>query len=57
MWEDLQMCESSLEWIVEGLKEGTLVCVTDGSYFKKKSPIVYSPGWIIADQRTKLQIG
>ena len=39
MWEDLRMCESSLEQIVEGLKEGTLVCVTDGSYFKKKVPM------------------
>ena len=51
------MCESSLEWVVEGLKEGTLVCVTDGSYFKREAPDVCSTGWIIAGQRTKLQIG
>ena len=38
MWEDLRMCKSSLKWVVEGLKEGTLVCVTDGSYFKKEAP-------------------
>ena len=57
MWEDLRLCESSLEWIVEGSKKGTLVCVTDGSYFKKKAPNVCSAGWIIADQRTKRQIG
>ena len=31
MWEDLCMSKSSLEWIVEGLKEGTLVCITNGS--------------------------
>ena len=44
MWEDLRLCESSLEWVVEGLREGTLVCVTDGSYFKKKAPNVCSAG-------------
>ena len=57
MWEDLRLSESSLEWVVEGLKEGSLVCVTDGSYFKKKAPNVCSAGWIIADRRTKRQIG
>ena len=44
MWEDLRMCESSLEWVLEGLKEGTLVCVTNGSYFKKEAPDVCSAG-------------
>ena len=57
MWEGLRMWKSSLEWVVEGLNEGTLVCVTDGSYFKREAPNVCSAGWIIADRRAKLQIG
>ena len=42
---------------MESLREGTLVCVTDGSYFKKKAPNVCGAGWIIANSRTKQQIG
>ena len=38
------------------MREGTLVCVTDGSYMKKKAPNVYSTGWIMACRRTKRQI-
>ena len=56
MWRDLCMDDSSLEWVVESLREGTLVCVTDGSYFKKKAPNVCGAGWILANSRTKRQI-
>lgn len=37
MWSDLRLTKSP-EWIVECLKKKTLVCVTDGSYNKKKAP-------------------
>lgn len=33
------------------------VCVTDGSYMKKKAPNVCSAGWIVACRQTKRQIG
>ena len=36
MWDDLRMKESP-EWVAECLRNKTLVCVTDGSYAKKKA--------------------
>ena len=51
MWSDLRLVESS-EWVVECLKNRTLVCVTDSSYQKKKTPILFSAGWIMACKNT-----
>ena len=43
MWEDLKMTESP-EWVAECLRNKALVCVTDGSYAKKKASDVCSAG-------------
>ena len=37
----------SPEWMAYYLRNKTLICVTDGSYAKKKAREVYSVGWII----------
>ena len=47
MWEDLRMTESP-EGVAECLRNKTLICVTDGSYAKKKASDVCSAGWIMA---------
>ena len=51
MWEDLRMTES-LEWVAECLRNKTLICVTDGSYTKKKAREVCSAGWLMACKQT-----
>ena len=39
------------------VRDGNLVCVTDGSYMKKRAKNVCSAGWILACRVTKRQIG
>ena len=39
-------------WMISSLRSGNLVCVTDGSYDRKKSPNVCAAGWIIMDTST-----
>ena len=43
MWQDVQMNETP-EWAAECLRNGDLVCVTDGSYNKKSAPDICSTG-------------
>ena len=39
-------------WMVSALRAGNLVCVTDGSYDRQRSPRVCAAGWIIMDTVT-----
>ena len=39
-------------WMVSALRAGTLVCVTDGSYDRQRSPRVCAAGWVIMDTVT-----
>ena len=55
MWEGLSLNEKP-EWVAECLRNGTLVCVTDGSYMKKSAPDLCSAGWILACRRTRRYI-
>ena len=56
MWKDLRMGQSAA-WVADCLRDGNLVCVTDGSYMKKHAKDVCSAGWILACRVTKRQIG
>ena len=43
MWEgieDGQATKSDLSWLVQGMKSGSLLWVTDGSYDRKHSPVL-----------------
>ena len=55
MWEGLRLNEKP-EWVAECLRNGTLVCVTDGSYIKKSAPDLCSAGWVLACKRTRRYI-
>jgi hypothetical protein len=47
MWDGVEDPQQDLQWLVDGLKNGTLLCVTDGSYHKKLAPTVSGAGWLI----------
>ena len=48
MWDSVEDPHQDLQWLVDGLKRnGTLLCVTDGSYHKKLAPTVSGAGWLI----------
>jgi hypothetical protein len=50
MWDkigDGQATKSNLTWLVQGMKSNTLVWVTDGSYDRKRAPLLSGVGWII----------
>ena len=46
MWNNLYV-PVNINWIVTGIEQGTLICVTDGSYDRKKAPKICGAGWII----------
>ena len=54
-WDGLILSEDP-SWVAKCLKNGTLVCVTDGSYNKQVAPDVCSAGWVMACLQTKRQI-
>ena len=50
MWEgidDSQSTKHDLAWAVEGMKNNTLIWVTDGSYDKDRAIYLCGVGWII----------
>ena len=55
MWKDLRM-EADPSWVAESLKNGTLVCVTDGSFNRSVDPDICSAGWIIQCRETEKRI-
>ena len=36
-----------LRWLIDGMKNGTLIWVTDGSYDRKRATCISGAGWII----------
>jgi hypothetical protein len=44
--------KSNLSWLVQGMKSNTLLWVTDGSYDRKRAPVLSRVGWIIFCQHT-----
>ena len=45
-WVENEGGKSNVEWIVNGMKEGCLIWVADGSYKRKIAPCVSGVGWI-----------
>jgi hypothetical protein len=55
MWEgieDGQATKCDLSWLVQEMKSDSLLWVTDGSYDRKRAPVLSGVGWIIFCQRT-----
>ena len=46
-WVENEGRKQDVEWIVNGMKEGCLVWVADGSYKRKIAPCVSGVGWIV----------
>ena len=55
MWKKLDFKED-LRWVSEALESGTLVCVTDGSFNRKRAHNICGAGWVIHCTRTGKQI-
>jgi hypothetical protein len=50
MWEgieDSQSTKHDLSWLIQGMTLGSLIWVTDGSYDRKRAPVISGVGWII----------
>ena len=52
MWKDHHVPDDN-DWIVAGMEQGTLICIIDGSYDRKKAPTICGAGWIILCSLTK----
>jgi hypothetical protein len=55
MWEGVQPDKDSPQdmlWVAEGLTNGSLIWVTDGSYDRKKAIDLCGVGWIIFCTKT-----
>jgi hypothetical protein len=50
MWdkvEDSQTTKHNLSWLIQGMEMNSLIWVTDGSYDRKRTPVISRVGWII----------
>ena len=47
MWSSVTNKGTDLQWVVEALRNGTAIWVTDGSFFKKIAPTISGAGWVI----------
>ena len=47
MWEEVVGDKDDLSWLVDAMRKGTAVLVTDGSYDRKRAPSVSGAGWVI----------
>ncbi len=45
--EDGQITKHDLLWLIQGMTSGSLIWVTDGSYDRKRAPVISGVGWII----------
>jgi hypothetical protein len=55
MWEgieDVQATKHGLSWLAQRMESNTLLWVTDGSYDRKRAPVLSGVGWIIFCQTT-----
>ena len=52
MWENMDRTED-LSWVVEGMKNYSLIWVTDGSYDRIRAPTVSGAGWVIYCTKSK----
>ena len=47
MWEEMSGADHDLSWPVAAFEEGTAVLVADGSYDRRRAPMVSGAGWVI----------
>ena len=47
MWDGVEDPQQDLQWLVDGINNGSLIGVTDGSYARKAAPTVSGAGWLI----------
>ncbi len=55
MWEGIHnghTTKHDISWLVEGMQTNSLVWVTNGSYDRKRAPVISGVGWIIFCQPT-----
>ena len=55
-WVENEGGNSDVEWIVNGMKEGCLIWVADGSYKRKIAPCVSGLGWIVYCTKTQREL-
>ena len=55
-WVENEGGKSDVEWIVNGMKEGCLIWVADGSYKRKIAPYVSGVGWIVYCTKTQREM-
>jgi ribonuclease HI len=56
MWQKFHFTDksdTSIDWIVQGLLDGTLLWVTDGSHFSQRGPYVSGAAWVVTDRNTE----
>ncbi len=56
MWANVVNEGHNLMWVIEALKNGTAIWVTDGSYMKEIAPHISGAGWIVFDTATELKM-
>ncbi len=56
MWEEVINEGCDLNWVVDSLRNGTAICVTDGSYNEALNPYACGAGWVIYCTKTKLRL-
>ena len=54
-WEDLRTPDG-IEWLAAAMRNGTLTCVTDGSFMQNLNADISGAGWIIQDNVTGLRV-
>ena len=47
MWEGVEEEDQDLRWLVEGIRNGTVIAVADGSYDRKTAPDVSGAGLVL----------
>ena len=55
MWQKFHFAnneDTSVDWIVFGLSNGTLMWVTDGSHYSQRGPYVSGAAWVVADRNS-----
>jgi hypothetical protein len=56
MWDGIQDEQQDISWLVEGLKSGTLICVTDGSYDRNFAPDISGAGFVLCCTKARKQL-
>ena len=53
MWDGVVDETQDLRWLIDGITNGTVIGVTDGSYDRKRLPLVSGAGWLLCCTSSK----